>query len=479
MGIKCLLVNPSQKLIYDRIGGLSQPHMGLAYLAAVLEKEGCSVRLTDMDYDKVSAEQIGKIVENEKIDLVGLTATTPVIKTALTVARAVKIFSPKTKIAIGGVHASVMAQQVILESAIDYVVRGEGEKVIKELVEVILGKKGPGEVLGITFKEKGEIIETPPHPLIENLDGIPFPARHLFSPKQYRYPNSLYYPAAAIHTSRGCPAECTFCQAQNMYGHRVRFRSATSVADEVELLIKKYGVRQIDVWDDNFAASKQRVLQIRDEIVKRDLKTHFSFNAGIRVDTACDAEVLKAMRDMGGFSIAFGIESGSQAILDKVQKRTTLGQAREATVLAKRLGFETWGFFIIGFPDDNEETMRETISFARELNLDIAHFHILKPYPGSQIYLEMMKENLIDNLDFENYGMYSFPVHHTKFVSSKRIFAYQKMAYRSFYLRPKAIINQFKAIRTKNRLISNLKSGMGILRFISSGKKLKETSYGL
>lgn len=463
---KILLVNPSQKLVYEKIGSLSLPHMGLAYIGAVLEKEGYSVRLIDMDYDDVTAEQIGKIVKNENIEIVGLTATTPVIKNALLVANVVKRFSPKTKIIIGGVHATVMSQQIVSDSAIDFVVRGEGELTVKELLEAIDARRDLKEVLGITYREKDEITQTPPRPLINNLDEIPLPARNLFKVEQYRYPNMLYSPAAPIHTSRGCPADCTFCQAKNIYGHRVRFRSPSSIADEIESLIEKYSIRQIDVWDDNFAVDKQRVFQIRDEIKRRNIKIHFSFSAGIRVDSACDERVLKAMREMGGYNIAFGIESGNQQILDKVQKRITLEQARQAVRLAKKVGFETWAFFMLGFPDDSQQTMEQTISFAKELDLDIAHFHILKPYPGSKIYDEMRQKGLIENFDFENYGMYSFPVHHTEFVSGSEIFKYQKLAYRSFYLRPKVIINQIKSLRSKNRLVSNFKSGIGILKFM-------------
>lgn len=465
---KVLLINSSQKFVYEGIGSLSMTHMGLAYIAAILEKEGYNVRLIDMDYDKLSAEQIGKMVKDEDIGLVGLTATTPVIKNALMVAHSVKAFSPNTKVIIGGIHATIMPEQIAFDQAIDFVVRGEGEITIKELVEAIDGRRNLKDVLGITYKEKDKVVETPPCPLIDDLDEIPLPAHHLFKLRQYSYPNMLYEPAAPIFTSRGCSANCTFCQTKNIYGHRIRFRSANSVVDEIELLVKKYKIQQIDILDDNFTANKQRIFQISDEIKRRNIKTHFSFPNGIRVDTVCDENVLKAIREMGGYSISFGIESGSQEILDKVQKGITLNQARRAVRLAKKLGFETWGFFILGFPDDSEETMKQTISFAKELELHIAYFHILKPYPGSEIYNEMKQANLIDNFDFENYGMYAFPVHHTKFVSSSKIFEYQKLAYRSFYLRPKVIINQIKSLRSKNRLISNFKSGIGILKFIFS-----------
>jgi anaerobic magnesium-protoporphyrin IX monomethyl ester cyclase len=280
----------------------------------------------------------------------------------------------------------------------------------------------------------------------------------------------MYYPVFATFTSRGCPGRCTYCQAKNIYGYRVRFRSAESVAEEVEILIKDFKAREIHVWDDNFAANKERVFRIRDEIKHRGISIAFSFPNGIRVDTATDERVLKAMREMGGYSIAFGIESGNQGILDSIGKGITLDQARQAVSLAKKLGFEVWAFFMLGFPDENEQTMAETIAFAKELNPDVAKFHILKPYPGSKIFEEMKQEGLIDDLNYENYGIHTFPVHHTRHVSRAKIYEYQKRGYRSFYLRPVIVFKQLMRLRSTNRILNNLKTALGVLRLIVRGK---------
>lgn len=468
--MKVLLINPSQRNVYGTIGTITQPHMGLAYIGAVLEKEGYNISLIDMDFDGTSYDRLGEIIRLQSIDIIGITATTPVVKSAIQAARAVKIANPAVKVVIGGIHATIMPQSFTAESSIDFVVRGEGEATIRELVKSIENGKEPNDVAGLTYMKDGKLIETPDRPLIENLDEIPLPARHLFSNKQYCYPDTKYSPAFAIYTSRGCPGRCTYCQVKNICGYRMRFRSAESVAEEVEILIKDFKAREIHIWDDNFTVDKKRVFQIRDEIKRRRLSPVFSFTNGIRVDTATDEKVLKAIREMGGYSIAFGIESGNQAILDSIGKGITLDQARKAVYLAKKLGFEVWAFLMLGLPDDNEQTMAQTIAFAKELDPHIAKFNVLKPYPGSKIYEQMKQDGLIDNFNYENYGIHTFPVHHTKYVTNAKIYEYQKRAYKSFYFRPLTLLKQLTRLRSKNRITNNFRTALGILRLTAEGR---------
>jgi magnesium-protoporphyrin IX monomethyl ester (oxidative) cyclase len=465
--MRVLLVNPSQVNVYGRIGEISQPHMGLAYLAAVLERAGHKVFLLDIDADKIDSQKLRDNFKLWRIDILGITSTTPVIKNALAVARIAKQTNPEIKVVIGGIHATILPVTLARETEIDFVVRGEGEAVLERLVKTIENRQEPGQIGSLTYLKDGELVSTPDMPLNSNLDELPLPARHLFLHKKYSYPGLIYQPAFAIHTSRGCPGKCNFCQAKNFYGQRVRFRSAAAVAEEVEIIIKKFKGREIHVWDDNFAADKERVFKIAEELRRRNLSPFFSFTAGIRVDTAIDEDVLRAMRRMGGRSIAFGIESGSQQILESIGKGITLAQARRAVFLAKRLGFTVWLFFMLGFPEDSEETISQTISFARELDPHVVKFHILKPYPGSAVYEQLLKQGLICDFDFTHYGIHTFPVHRTKFLSRERLFELHQQAYRSFYLRPSVALRQVGQLRSAYQALGNLRSALGIFKVVA------------
>ena len=174
------------------------------------------------------------------------------------------------------------------------------------------------------------------------------------------------------------------------------------------------------------------------------------------------------MREMGGYSIAFGIESGSQDILKKACKGITLDQARKAVRSAKKVGFEVWCFFMLGFPDDSRQTITETIEFAKELDPHVAKFHVLKPYPGSIIYEEMKKDGLVDDLNYENYGIHTFPVHHTRYLSREQIHELQKKAYRLFYFRPSAVLKQVVRLKSKDRIVNNIRAAIGVMRLLFS-----------
>ncbi len=464
MSLKILLYNPPYDKVYSRIGTLHQHNMALAYIASALEQKGHKVWIIDANIDNVYSEGLLSFIKKNEIGIIGVSATTPIIHIALEILATLKQNLKNIITIIGGVHASIFPKELCEKSEVDYVVYGEGEITVTELMNSIENNTSVEGIKGLAFKKDGNVIVNPSREYIKDLDILPFPARHLFSNHKYTYPNSLHKNVFAIHTSRGCPAKCKFCLAQ----HKVRFRSAKSVVDEMELLIKEHGAEEFHIWDDNFAADKRRVFKIRDEIISRKLKPVISFAAGIRVDTAMDIEVLKAMKEMGGYSIAFGIESGSQKILDSISKGTTLAQVEQAVKLSKQLGFEIWGFFMFGFPEENKEDVMQTIQFAMKLNPHIAKFHILKPYPGSEIHQEILQYGLLDDDNLENYSIHTYPVHHTKYLSREELNSFHKMAYRKFYFRPIAIYNQLLLLKTFFRVKFNFITALGIFRLIYS-----------
>ena len=309
------------------------------------------------------------------------------------------------------------------------------------------------------------MVHNPNRELIQNLDSVPFPARHLFNQKKYSYPDSMLSPAMPIITSRGCPHNCTYCCTKLIFSQRVRFRSAKNVVDEIEFLIKKYGVKEVHFWDDNFTLYKKRVFEIRDELKRRKIKLHFAFPNGLRVDQV-DFEILKCLKDMGVYSLAFGVESGNQTILNNVKKGTTLNQIKQAYHWAKQLRFETWGFFMLGLYGETSETIKDTIAFAKKINPDVAKFHILKPFPGTEIFNQLKNDGLITQMDFSQYGIHTKPVHRLPTLTEEDLLNWSKRAYKEFYLRPTKIASHILRIKSIDRLKTNTKTALNLLKSI-------------
>jgi len=461
--MKILLVNPSQSRVYGKMASPDYPPMGLAYIGAVLEKNGHSVRIIDIDADKISVNEFIRIIKCG-FEIVGFTATTPTFNEAEKLSKLVKE-NTKAVTILGGIHATIDPASCLKSGSIDFLIRGEGELTVVELVNEINGKKNFSNIRGISFNHKNKIVHNENRELIKELDEIPFPARHLFNQQKYSYPDSLRSPVMPIITSRGCPHACTYCCTKLIFSRRVRFRNAKNIVDEIEELIKNYKVKEVHIWDDNFTLYKKRVLDILKEIKKRNIKLKFAFPNGLRADQV-DEDILRWLKQMGVYSLAFGVESGNQIILNNVKKGETLESIEKAYELSRKFGFETWGFFMIGLPGETEETVNNTIEFAKKLNPDVAKFHILKPFPGTEIFEELKEKGLITIFDYSKYGIHTRPVHRLPNMNEDDMMALAKKAYKEFYLRPSKIINHILRIKSIERLKLNFKTGVSILKAV-------------
>jgi len=268
-------------------------------------------------------------------------------------------------------------------------------------------------------------------------------------------------------TSRGCPGMCTYCNAHSIFKRVFRARSAKNVVDELELLVNSMNIREIHVWDDNFVTDRKRVFEIRDEIKKRNISVKIAFPNGIRADFL-DEALMRALKEMGSYSIAIGVESASEEVLKKARKGIKLEKIEEVFRIAKKLKLETWAFFIIGLPGETVETIKKTIAFAKKINPDIAKFHILKPYPGTEVYDTLKSLNFILTEDYDKFGIHTPPVHRLENLSPDDMLLWQKKAYKTFYLRPSKIVNQAFRIKTLNRLKLNFEAGAGLLKTLAS-----------
>lgn len=460
--MKCMLINPSNSTVYGMPMALPYPPLGLLYIAGSLEREH-KVCVYDYDIDLGNDKKLKEALEKEKPDVVGLTANTATIVSAKSIAKSVKEVNKGTLVFIGGIHATMDPDYCIEVNDFDFVLRGEAEHTSLALVNHIADSKFE-EIGGLLFKRDGKVVKNKDASYIENLDELPFPARHLVkNPSAYVPPNAKRLPVAAIMTSRGCAGRCTFCCTKYLLGSRFRSRSPENVIEEIRYCVEKYGIKEAHIVDDVFTFNKERVLKIRDLMKESGLDVDFVLFNGVRADQV-DIPILKALKDLGVYQLGFGCESGSQEILNNIKKGEKLDTIRNAYKMAREIGFETWAYFILGLPGETEETIKETMRFAKEIDADFPKFHILAPYPNSEVYNELKEKNLIDDFNYENYGIHTKPVHHLPSLSAEDIVRWQKKAYRSFYLRPKIIWKNIKRINSFTQLKLNFNSAMFILK---------------
>jgi anaerobic magnesium-protoporphyrin IX monomethyl ester cyclase len=362
------------------------PPLGLAYVAAACEAAGAKVRIFDYIVSRYTPEKLARALEEFKADVVGSTAVTMNFTDAARIIRDAKRIRPSIVTMMGGPHVSFDIENTLkVWPELDIIVLGEGEQTLAELVPV-LGDPSKWEgISGIAFRKDGAVCVTPGRPLIENLDTLPRPARHLLPISRYL---ALGFPVSLI-TSRGCPNKCIFCLGRKMVGFRARFRDPKLVVDEIEEILS-YGFTRINVADDLFTANKERVRILCAEIRKRGVK--FAWSAFARVNTV-DREILEIMKDAGCDSISFGIESGNAEMLKRIRKGITLEQAREATKICKEAGIITHASFMVGLPGETLETLRDTTTFAEELDI-VFGYHFLVPFPGTTVREELDKYDL-------------------------------------------------------------------------------------
>ncbi|NQU94916.1 MAG: radical SAM protein [Candidatus Omnitrophica bacterium] len=460
--MKILLAAPSQSKIYGKLSAPDFPPLGLGYIGSVLEAAGRTVNIIDMDADKISEKDFIKKLEEHNYDLVGITTTTPTFNEAISLSKLVKKYS-KALTVLGGIHVTALPEESMKFDSVDFIVKGEGERTIVELADYLEGRRGPESIDGIYYRKNGKVHKNKDRELIDNLDEVPFPARHLCNNRNYTYPDTLATPVFPIITSRGCPARCTYCAGSCIFKRKFRTRSPKNIVDEIEYLVREFGAKEIHIWDDNFALIKSRVIRIKDEIKKRNLRLNFAVPDGMRIDSV-DEELLSALKEMGIYSIAFGIESGSQKILDRIKKGIKLERIEEVFKITRKYGIEIWAFFIMGLPGETADDIRKTIEFAKKINPDIAKFHILKPFPGTEVYDELLGNNLIFEHNFDNYGIHTSPVHRLKDLTAEEIRDLQKRAYREFYLRPGIFLKQARRLKSIHRLKLNFDAGKNLLK---------------
>jgi len=361
------------------------PAPGMGYLAAVLEKNGVSVKIIDPVPERLGLPQAVEKAASLNPRVVGLTCLTSYRYDTFALANALKARKNDWKIVVGGPHVTFLDEAVLRRiPAIDCVVRGEGELALLEY----LSADSPEKVAGLTFRRSGEIVRTPDRNPIENLDALPFPAYHLF-PDLSGYDDLVDIPArwqgirhAPIVSSRGCPHACIFCSSANFWRSSPAFRarSAANIADEMEHLYDNFGVRYIQFFDDNFTAGRKRVHALCDEILRRGLKVHWRAEA--RID-GVDREMLEKMAAAGCHEIEYGVETGSPRMMASIGKKLDLRRVPEVARMTRRAGIRAKAFLIVGLPGEAPEDFARSLALSR--HFDYIGALPLLIFPGSPL----------------------------------------------------------------------------------------------
>jgi anaerobic magnesium-protoporphyrin IX monomethyl ester cyclase len=374
--------------------------IGLAYLAAVLEKADYELALIDCQALEIDHKMLGAKLAFFKPDVVGITSVTPFIQSTLLAARVAKETCPNTLIILGGPHATFMDSQILSENSdVDIIVRGEGEETLLELLLNLSCAGNLHDVSGISFRKDGHVVRTPNRPLIQNLDELPYPAYHYFALNKYQFFGRRILP---ILTSRGCPFQCSYCVSSRMAGTAFRARDPNKVVDELEWLKNEQKAGTFSFYDDAFTYDQTRAIKICEEIKKRHIG--IPWDCQTRVDKI-SREVLVKMRDAGCQLVSFGAESGCQKILDAVNKKTTIEQNEKAVKLAKDVGLSVAMSVVIGYPGETAETLEQTFRFIKRAKPDYVYLCLATPYPGTALRSTLEDLGWPISSDWSHYDM--------------------------------------------------------------------------
>jgi len=431
-------------LLRAETGAQFSPHLGLGYLAASLKKAGHNVKILDKLREEIKYNP-------EDWDLVGVTAMSTYFSELCMEVKKAKALGLKT--IIGGAHIICDPGQSLKDSGADYAAAGEGERTITQLASGM----DPSQVEGLYYWENGKPKKSSPdlshlfkkklmystkiggqtRNFINDVDDFGEPAWEIMDPRSYpqTMPHGTIYkesPFAPIITTRGCPYQCTYCSAPITSGRKMRYRDPVKVVDEIEKLVNVYGVKEIQIEDDNFTLTRSHAMGVCEELISRKIKVHWSLPNGVRIDKL-DPELLAMMKKSGCYYMALGIENANQRILDMIKKRLDKNLVRKVVTWVKESGIDAVGFFMVGLPTETEEEIMNTINFACSLDLERASFHKATPLPGTELYDMWLKKYAKNkDIDWKTFRLDQFDADWAD-VTPKKLASLQKLAFFKFY----------------------------------------------
>lgn len=422
------LINPKLKTWSPNV----YAPLGLMYIASALEDEGHKLSIIDMNAQKISDERL--FSKLDQVDIVGITGLITEYNEVVRLVNIIKNDNPLITVILGGALASTHTEKLLESTFADYVVVGEAERTIVKLVSAINDNKDTHGIKGVAYASGSKVIINEAAELIENLDEIKFPARHLLNLKSYTTHHFKSYgmkvgeiKSATLISSRGCSYACSFCY-RDVCGRRWRCRSAQNLIDEIKELHEKYGFNGFVFNDDTFVVKRKRVLEFCQllKIYNMDIKWYCNGRVNLM-----DEEMIKAMSESGCVGIAYGIESGNQNILDSVHKEITLEQVENITALTKKYGIHVTGYFMIGILGDSRETIKQTFDFAKKIDLDFYGFTLTSPVIGTPMYYQALEKGIKVQKELEDFS-FNLSVNMTTDCTNEELEQFNKDAFRIF-----------------------------------------------
>jgi anaerobic magnesium-protoporphyrin IX monomethyl ester cyclase len=418
--------------------GKALPPIGLMYVAAALEKAGFEVQMLDNYLQKKPVAEVQQLVTQSQPQIVGITCGSATYPRCVETAKAIKAVLPSCRIVVGGWHASYMPESLLAHPEIDYVVMGEGERAITELAQAIISGSEPAAltIAGAGCRRAGtNILNAPKY--IENMDEIPYPARHLLPLEQYDRTIEFLdaKPADVMSISRGCVFSCGFCETRKLWGNICRGFSPQRVIGEIQDLQTRYSTRGIYFINDNFTLRKKEASELCSLMIENKLDLEWVCDT--RVDLV-NQELLNLMSKAGCKTIWFGVESASPRILQRIGRNTTPEQVEAAFKMCKKAGIKTACSFMLGLPDETLKDMEASLKFAKKLNPDWCQFNVFIAYPDSKLYQELLETGKYTKLDD-----FLLSVKTDEF-DYQSLLAVQRRFFKDFHMSPKQI---YKRVR--------------------------------
>lgn len=439
------------------------PPLGLAYLAAYIRKYSYEVSIIDSPTLGLNIEEVVNAAISQEPKLIAITANSPLYSKVLALCQQLKENLPNTKIVLGGYHPTFLAEEVLNNSFIDFIIRGEGEEAFLELCKTLENNCNFSSIKGLGFKKNGKVILNQERKFIEDLDILPFPAYDLLPLDSYRPGNNLGQRGRMISliASRGCTGNCYFCTSPGFWRNTYRKHSPSYVVSLMDYLYQEFDKNIFHFRDDTFTLDKKWVIEFCNLLIKKNNK--YRWDCYTRFDKI-DKELLKIMRKAGCYQLSLGVESSDPEILDKV-KGLSLNQIYKNISLLKKYKFKTRIFFMVGPPAKTKKDIDNIADFAIKLDPDILIVTATIPYPGSAFYQSIVKKRSKLPFDTEVPKVYegfcSFDNFDIRYIKEK-----VRDIYKKFYLRPGYIIKRLIEVKNLNQIYSLGLGGISLFKML-------------